>query len=99
MGDDKVEVHVLIALQQTRKGQAKCTGALLVVAEADGVLGLVDDRLVRLVRARDLVAELLWVRLGRVGLHGGGGLVEVLLGRLAERLLRVGLKGRGGLWW
>jgi hypothetical protein len=70
---------------------------VVVVAQADGVLGLVEDRLVRLVRAADLVAELLRVRLGRVGLESGGSLVEVLLGLLANTLLRVGLKSRRGL--
>ena len=69
----------------------------VVVAEADGVLGLVEDRLVRLVVAGELVADLLGVRLGRVGLKGGSGRVEVVLGLLAERLLRVGLESRRGL--
>lgn len=77
--------------------QTQTTLGGVVVAKADSVLGLVEDRLVRLVRARELVTDLLGVRLGRVGLKGGGGLVEVLLGLLANALLRVGLEGGRGL--
>ena len=70
---------------------------VVVVAEADGVLGLVEHRLVRLIRATDPVTHLLGVRLGGVRLDGASGLVEVLLGLLAEALLGVGLNSRRGL--
>ncbi len=72
--------------EQKAKRPVSRLGGGVVVAEADSVLGLVEDRLVRLIRARELVTDLLRVRLGRVGLDSGGGLVEVLLGLLAETL-------------